>query len=208
MLHAICSTLGHAQPGIDDYWSIPISGTIQLIDRHRVIESSYPPNMGTGYMGEEISATFNMPVDCDQNNGNYWFDVLLTQNGQEIPSTYYNVFCEDSTIYFKPTGNGVCKYLWWGLLLFIPGLFFSSRASSSTSTWWYQSPTTLTSPRRGPGNSILSSARVLLLSLLVGLRNPSPLCTLAPTRTFLCITFSLFYHLFVLLVEFMDLSLA
>ncbi len=75
VLHAICSTLGHAEPGIDDTWSSVISGTIQLVDRHRVIESSYPPNMGTAYMGEELSATFNMPVDCDKDNGNYWFDV-------------------------------------------------------------------------------------------------------------------------------------
>ncbi len=108
VLHAVCSTLGHAEPGVDDTWSSVISGTIQLVDRHRVIESSYPHNMGTAYMGEELSATFNMPVGCDKDNGNYWFDVKMTQKGQELPSTYYTVFCEESTVYMKPTGNGVC----------------------------------------------------------------------------------------------------
>ena len=112
VLHAICSTLGHAEPGIDDTWSSVISGTIQLVDRHRVIESSYPPNMGTAYMGEELSATFNMPVDCDKDNGNYWFDVKLTQNKTDVPVTYYTVFCEDRTVYIKPTGNGVSACLW------------------------------------------------------------------------------------------------
>ncbi len=107
VLHAICSTMGYATPGIDESWSSIISGTIQLADRHRVIESSYPPNMGTGYVGEEISATFNLPVDCDKDNGKYWFDVKMEQNGQEIPSTYYTLFCEESTIYMKPTGDGV-----------------------------------------------------------------------------------------------------
>jgi hypothetical protein len=111
VLHAICSTLGHAEPGIDDYWSTPLTGSIRLTDHHRAIASSYPPNMGTGYMGEEISATFNMPVDCDQNNGNYWFDVTMTQNNQEIPSTYYKVYCEESTIYMTPTGNGVRSFI-------------------------------------------------------------------------------------------------
>ena len=79
----------------------------QLVDRHRVIESSYPPNMGTGYIGEELSATFNIPVDCDKDNGNYWFDVRMEQSGNEIPSTFYTVFCEERTIYMKPTGVGV-----------------------------------------------------------------------------------------------------
>ena len=107
VLHAICSTLGYAEPGIDDTWSEPVVGTIQLVDRHRVIESSQPPNMGTGYMDEEISATFNIPVDCDKDNGNYWFDVMMEQRGEEIPSTYYTLYCEDRTIYMKPTGIGV-----------------------------------------------------------------------------------------------------
>ena len=107
VLHGICSTLGVAEPGVDETWSKPVVGTIQLVDRHRVIESSYPANMGTGYMGEELSATFNMPVGCDKDNGNYWFDVKLTQNMTDVPVTYYTVFCEDRTVYIKPTGNGV-----------------------------------------------------------------------------------------------------
>jgi hypothetical protein len=63
--------------------------------------------MGTGYIGEELSATFNIPVDCDKDNGNYWFDVRMEQSGNEIPSTFYTVFCEERTIYMKPTGVGV-----------------------------------------------------------------------------------------------------
>ncbi len=107
VLHAICSVLGHAEAGVDETWSKPISGTIQLVDSHRVIESSYPPNMGKGFVGEEMSASFNLPVGCDKDNGNYWFDVKLTQNMTEVPSTFYTVFCEDRTVYIKPTGNGV-----------------------------------------------------------------------------------------------------
>ncbi len=129
----MCSTLGVAEPGVDETWSKPVVGTIQLVDRYRVIESPYPPNMGTGYMGEEISATFNMPVGCDKDNGNYWFDVKMTQDGQEIPSTYYTVHCEESTIYMKPTGNGVC----FRRVLCAAHLIDSrvdNRASSSTST--------------------------------------------------------------------------
>ena len=111
ILHAVCSTLGVAEPGVDETWSKPVVGTIQLVDRHRVIESSYPPNMGTGYIGEELSATFNIPVDCDKDNGNYWFDVRMEQSGDEIPSTFYTVFCEERTIYMKPTGVGVSPIL-------------------------------------------------------------------------------------------------
>ncbi len=107
VLHAVCSTLGNAVEGIDDSWSAPVVGSIQLVDNHRVIETAYPANMGTGYTGEEISATFNIPVDCDKDNGNYWFDVKMEQSGEEIPSTYYTVDCEDRTVYMKPTGAGV-----------------------------------------------------------------------------------------------------
>jgi hypothetical protein len=112
VLHAVCSTLGRAEPGVDESWSKPISGTIQLVDSHRVIQSSYPPNMGKGFVGEEISATFNMPVGCDKDNGSYWFDVKLTQNQNDVPGTYYTIFCEDRTVYIKPTGNGVSGCLW------------------------------------------------------------------------------------------------
>ena len=107
VLHAICSTTGNALQGIDDYWSTPISGTIQLIDDHRVITTSYPPSNGIGFVGEEFSATFNIPVDCDQDNGLYWFDVQMWSNGTEIPSTFYKIYCQDYTIFFKPTGAGV-----------------------------------------------------------------------------------------------------
>ena len=107
VLHAICSTLGYAEPGIDESWSKPISGSIQLQDRHRVIKSSYPPNKGTAYMGEEISVTFELPVGCDKDDDEYWFDVKLMQGTRQVPKTYYSVFCEESTIYIKPVGK-VC----------------------------------------------------------------------------------------------------
>jgi hypothetical protein len=108
VLHSICSTLGFANPGVDDYYSYIVEGTIQLVDTHLAIASSYPPNMGTGRANEEFSATFNVPVDCDKNNGNYWFDVNVVVNGSAVPSTFFTVFCEDRTIYIKPNGNGVC----------------------------------------------------------------------------------------------------
>ncbi len=108
VLHAVCAPPGTTPVvGIDDSWSSIITGAIQLVDSHRVIESSYPPNMGTGFVGEEISATFNLPVNCDKVNDLSWFDVNMMQNGQEIPSTFYDVYCEDRTIYMMPTGDGV-----------------------------------------------------------------------------------------------------
>jgi hypothetical protein len=108
VLHAVCASPGTTPiDGIDDSWSSIVVGTIQLADNHRVIESSYPPHMGTGFVGEEISATFNLPVNCDKPNDNFWFDVDMTQNGEAILSTYYNVYCEDHTIYMMPTGDGV-----------------------------------------------------------------------------------------------------
>ena len=107
ILHAICSTTGNAIQGIDDYWSTPVVGTVQLVDRHLVLESSYPDNMGIAYTSDELTATFNLPVDCDKDNGNYWFDVQMSHLGDEIPSTYYTIYCEGRTIYMKPTGSGV-----------------------------------------------------------------------------------------------------
>jgi hypothetical protein len=108
VLHSICSTLGFATPGIDDYYSKIMEGTIQLVDTRLAIASSYPPNMGTGRANEEFSATFNVPVNCDKNNGNYWFNVNVVVNGLAVSSTQFTVFCEDRTIYVKPSGNGVC----------------------------------------------------------------------------------------------------
>ena len=63
--------------------------------------------MGTAFTGEVVSSKFNIPVDCDKNNGFYWFDVKLSQNKIEIPSSYYFVGCEDYTIYITPAGDGV-----------------------------------------------------------------------------------------------------
>ena len=116
VLHSICSTLGFANPGVDEYYSKIVEGTIQLVDTHMVIDSSYPPNMGTGRANEEFSATFNVPVDCDKTNGNYWFDVNVVVNGSAVPSTFFTVYCEDRTIYVKPNGNGV----WLDMRYFIP----------------------------------------------------------------------------------------
>ena len=104
VLHAICSTLGFANPGVDDTYSSIVEGTIQLVDTHLAITSSYPPNMGTGHTDEEFSATFNVPVNCEKDNGLYWFRVSVLVNGTAVPSTYYTVFCEDHTIYVKPNG--------------------------------------------------------------------------------------------------------
>ncbi len=112
VLHAVCSTLGVAEPGVDDTWSKPVYGTIQLEDTYRVIETSYPANYGVGYTGEEFSAKFNVPVGCDKNNGNYWFDVSLEMDGgAEVPSTFYTLHCEEHTIYVTPTGDGVSALL-------------------------------------------------------------------------------------------------
>ena len=108
VLHAVCSTLGHAFPGIDDTWSKPVVGSIQLVDTYRVIDSSYPAHFASAYTGEELSITFNVPVNCDKDNGFYWFNVLLTQNSDfEVPSTYYIVHCEGYKIYIMPNGDGV-----------------------------------------------------------------------------------------------------
>jgi hypothetical protein len=80
VLHAICSTLGNAVPGIDDYWSNTVIGHIKLVDTHTAIESSYPSNSGITFTSDEFSATFNTDVDCDKESGNFWFNVNVSIN--------------------------------------------------------------------------------------------------------------------------------
>ena len=107
VLHTVCSATS-PYPGISGQWSQAIRGSI-VADRHRVLESTHPANTASISAGEEISATFNLPVNCDKTVGNFWFDVKLTRNnGAEFPFTFYQVFCEEATVYISPTGDGVC----------------------------------------------------------------------------------------------------
>ncbi len=119
------------------------------------------PTWALAMLARRSQLPFNLPVDCDKDNGNYWFDVKMTSNGAELPSTYYTVYCEESTIYMKPTGNGVWK-------LFCIDCCghksidcdFVNRVSSSTSMSMCQSFNAMHLRISGPGSSTSLSALV------------------------------------------------
>ena len=90
------SGLSFPPPGIDTYESAPIFGVINRVADHMVVIGTQPQN-GIYLSGDEISITFNLPVNCDTPR---WFNLVLRSNDSTIVTQeQYSVFCQDDTIF-------------------------------------------------------------------------------------------------------------
>ena len=90
------SGLSFPPPGIDSYESASIFGVINRVAEHVVAIATQPQN-GIYLSGDEISVTFNQPINCDTPR---WFNLVLRINDTTIVTPeMYSVFCQDDTIF-------------------------------------------------------------------------------------------------------------
>ena len=96
VVHCQASGLSFPPPGIDTYESQTISGVVHRVADHVVAISAQPQN-GVYLHGDEISVTFNLPVNCDTP---HWFKVALLLNESTIVTPeQYAAYCQDDTIF-------------------------------------------------------------------------------------------------------------
>ena len=100
------SGLSFPPPGIDTYESQTISGVVHRIADHSVAISAQPQN-GVYLHGDEISVTFNLPVNCDTPR---WFNVVLWLNDSSLVTPQqYAAYCQDDTIFVELASDRVSR---------------------------------------------------------------------------------------------------
>jgi len=104
VLHVICqsSGLSFPPPGVDEYYSQVVQGTIRRVSSHRVVTQLHPTSSEL-VAGQEISITFNELVNCELP---YWFATRVTVNGVRTLAIGSEaiVSCQANTIFIEIGG--------------------------------------------------------------------------------------------------------